>query len=341
MKVLVTGGLGYIGSHTCVELSKKYSVVIVDNLINSKIEVLERLNSIAHSKVIFEKIDLRNKKEVALLFKKHSDISGIIHFAALKAVGESVEKPLLYYENNINSLLNILEQVQQLNSEINFIFSSSCTVYGEPLNLPITEKEPIKKAFSPYGETKQICENIISSSSKLNMNLKSISLRYFNPIGAHESAAIGELPLGKPQNLIPYITQSIAGVRGELTIFGNDYNTPDGTCIRDYIHVVDLANAHIKAFEYLREKEFSTNEVFNIGTGKGTSVMEIIKTFQDCTEKKINYKIGKRRNGDVDVTFADNSKALYTLSWSPKYSLEEALKSAWNWEKNYRKLNNE
>tara|TARA_A100001011_G_scaffold399166_1_gene506582 strand:- start:1315 stop:2340 length:1026 start_codon:yes stop_codon:yes gene_type:complete len=341
MKVLVTGGLGYIGSHTCVELSKKYSVVIVDNLINSKIEVLERLNSIAHSKVIFEKIDLRNKKEVALLFKKHSDISGIIHFAALKAVGESVEKPLLYYENNINSLLNILEQVQQLNSEINFIFSSSCTVYGEPLNLPITEKEPIKKAFSPYGETKQICENIISSSSKLNMNLKSISLRYFNPIGAHESAAIGELPLGKPQNLIPYITQSIAGVRGELTIFGNDYNTPDGTCIRDYIHVVDLANAHIKAFEYLREKEFSTNEVFNIGTGKGTSVMEIIKTFQDCTEKKINYKIGKRRNGDVDVTFADNSKALYTLSWNPKYSLEEALKSAWNWEKNYRKLNNE
>ena len=341
MKVLVTGGLGYIGSHTCVELSKKYSVVIVDNLINSKIEVLERLNSIAHSKVIFEKIDLRNKKEVALLFKKHSDISGIIHFAALKAVGESVEKPLLYYENNINSLLNILEQVQQLNSEINFIFSSSCTVYGEPLNLPITEKEPIKKAFSPYGETKQICENIISSSSKLNMNLKSISLRYFNPIGAHESAAIGELPLGKPQNLIPYITQSIAGVRGELTIFGNDYNTPDGTCIRDYIHVVDLANAHIKAFEYLREKEFSTNEVFNIGTGKGTSVMEIIKTFQDCTEKKINYKIGKRRNGDVDVTFADNSKALNTLSWSPKYSLEQALKSAWNWEKNYRKLNNE
>ncbi len=341
MKVLVTGGLGYIGSHTCVELSKKYSVVIADNLINSKIEVLERLNSIAHSKVIFEKIDLRNKKEVALLFKKHSDISGIIHFAALKAVGESVEKPLLYYENNINSLLNILEQVQQLSSEINFIFSSSCTVYGKPLKLPITEKEPIKKAFSPYGETKQICENIISSSSKLNMNLKSISLRYFNPIGAHESAAIGELPLGKPQNLIPYITQSIAGVRGELTIFGNDYNTPDGTCIRDYIHVVDLANAHIKAFEYLSDKEFSTNEVFNIGTGKGTSVMEIIKSFQNCSGKKINYKIGKRREGDVDSTFADNSKALNTLSWSPKYSLEEALKSAWNWEKNYRKLNNE
>ena len=338
MKVLVTGGLGYIGSHTCVELSKKYSVVIADNLINSKIEVLERLNSIAHSKVIFEKIDLRNKKEVTHLFKKHADISGIIHFAALKAVGESVEKPLLYYENNINSLLNILEQVQQLNSEINFIFSSSCTVYGEPLNLPITEEEPIKKAFSPYGETKQICENIISSSSNLNMNLKSISLRYFNPIGAHESAAIGELPLGKPQNLIPYITQSVAGVRGDLTIFGNDYNTPDGTCIRDYIHVVDLADAHIKALEYLSDKEFSTNEVFNIGTGKGTSVMEIINSFQDCTGKKINYKIGGRRKGDIDATFADNRKSLNTLSWSPRYSIEQALESAWNWEKNYREI---
>ncbi len=338
MKVLVTGGLGYIGSHTCVELSKKYSVVIADNLINSEIEVLDRINNIAHSKVIFEKIDLRNKKEVAFLFEKHGDITGIIHFAALKAVGESIEKPLLYYENNINSLLNILEQVQQLNSEINFIFSSSCTVYGVPLNLPITEEEPIKKAFSPYGETKQICENIISSSSKLNMNLKSISLRYFNPIGAHESAAIGELPLGKPQNLIPYITQSVAGVRGDLTIFGNDYNTPDGTCIRDYIHVVDLADAHIKALEYLSDKEFSTNEVFNIGTGKGTSVMEIINSFQDCTGKKINYKIGGRRKGDIDATFADNRKSLNTLSWSPRYSIEQALESAWNWEKNYREI---
>ena len=338
MKVLVTGGLGYIGSHTCVELSKKYSVVIADNLINSEIEVLDRINNIAHSKVIFEKIDLRNKKEVAFLFEKHGDITGIIHFAALKAVGESIEKPLLYYENNINSLLNILEQVQQLNSKINFIFSSSCTVYGEPLNLPITEEEPIKKAFSPYGETKQICENIISSSSKLNTNLKSISLRYFNPIGAHESAAIGELPLGKPQNLIPYITQTVAGVRKILTIFGNDYNTPDGTCIRDYIHVVDLANAHIRALEYLNDKEFSINEVFNIGTGKGTSVMEIIKSFQDCTGKKINYKIGGRRKGDIDATFADNRKSLNTLSWSPRYSIEQALESAWNWEKNYREI---
>lgn len=338
MKVLVTGGLGYIGSHTSVELSKKYSVVIADNLINSKIEVLDRVNSIAHSKIVFEKIDLKDKKEVALLFKKHSDISGIIHFAALKAVGESIEKPLMYYQNNINSLLNVLEQVQQLNSEINFIFSSSCTVYGEPIKLPITEEEPIKKAFSPYGETKQICENIISSSSKLNKNIKSISLRYFNPIGAHDSAVIGELPLGKPQNLIPYITQSVAGVREELTIFGNDYDTTDGTCIRDYIHVVDLADAHIKALEYLNDKEFSTNEVFNIGTGKGTSVMEIINAFEDSTGKKINYKIGNRRKGDVDSTFADNKKALNKLSWSPKYSLEKALESAWNWEKNYRKI---
>ena len=339
MKVLVTGGLGYIGSHTSVELSKKYSVVIADNLINSKIEVLDRVNSIAHSKIVFEKIDLKDKKEVALLFKKHSDISGIIHFAALKAVGESIEKPLMYYQNNINSLLNVLEQVQQLSSEINFIFSSSCTVYGEPIKLPITEEEPIKKAFSPYGETKQICENIISSSSKLNKNIKSISLRYFNPVGAHDSAVIGELPLGKPQNLIPYITQSVAGVREELTIFGNDYDTTDGTCIRDYIHVVDLADAHIKALEYLNDKEFSTNEVFNIGTGKGTSVMEIINAFEDSTGKKINYKIGNRRKGDVDSTFADNKKALNKLSWSPKYSLEKALESAWNWEKNYRKIN--
>ena len=338
MKVLVTGGLGYIGSHTCVELSKKYSVVIADNLVNSKIEVLDRINTISDSKVIFEKIDLRNKKEVGHLFDKHKDISGIIHFAALKAVGESVEKPLLYYENNINSLINILEQVQQLNSKINFIFSSSCTVYGEPLNLPITEEEPIKKAFSPYGETKQICENILSASSKLNMNLKSISLRYFNPIGAHESAMIGELPLGKPQNLIPYITQSVAGVREELTIFGNDYNTPDGTCIRDYIHVTDLADAHIKALEYLNQKKSLINEFFNIGTGKGTSVMEIIKAFESSTGKKISFKIGKRRKGDVDATYADNKKALKTLCWSPKYSLEQALKSAWNWEKNYRKI---
>ena len=339
MKVLVTGGLGYIGSHTCVELSKKYSVVIADNLVNSKIEVLDRINTISDSKVIFEKIDLRNKKEVGHLFDKHKDISGIIHFAALKAVGESVEKPLLYYENNINSLINILEQVQQLNSKINFIFSSSCTVYGEPLNLPITEEEPIKKAFSPYGETKQICENILSASSKLNMNLKSISLRYFNPIGAHESAMIGELPLGKPQNLIPYITQSVAGVRDELTIFGNDYNTPDGTCIRDYIHVTDLADAHIKALEYLNQKKSLINEFFNIGTGKGTSVMEIINAFERSTGKKISFKIGKRRKGDVDATYADNKKALKTLCWSPKYSLEQALKSAWNWEKNYRKIN--
>jgi UDP-glucose 4-epimerase len=338
MKVLVTGGLGYIGSHACVELSKKYNVVIADNLINSEIEVLERINSISDSKVIFERIDLRNKKEVAHLFKKHKDLSGIIHFAALKAVGESVEKPLLYYENNINSLLNVLEQVQLLNSEINFIFSSSCTVYGEPIQLPITEEEPIKKAFSPYGETKQICENILSASSKLNNHLKSISLRYFNPIGAHESEMIGELPIGKPQNLIPYITQSVAGVREKLTIFGNDYDTPDGTCIRDYIHVTDLADAHIKALEYLIQKESSINEIFNIGTGKGTSVMEIINAFEYSTRKKISYKIGKRRKGDVDATYADNKKALKTLCWSPKYSLEQALKSAWNWEKKYRKI---
>jgi len=338
MKVLVTGGLGYIGSHTCVELSKKYNVVIADNLINSKIEVLERINSISDSKVIFERIDLRNKKEVAHLFKKHKDFSGIIHFAALKAVGESVEKPLLYYENNINSLLNVLEQVQLLKSEINFIFSSSCTVYGEPIQLPITEEEPIKIAFSPYGETKQICENILSASSKLNNHLKSISLRYFNPIGAHKSAMIGELPIGKPQNLIPYITQSVAGVREKLTIFGNDYNTADGTCVRDYIHVTDLADAHIKALEYLIEKESSINEIFNIGTGKGTSVMEIINAFEYSTGEKISFKIGKRRKGDVDATYADNKKALKTLCWSPKYSLEQALESAWNWEKNYRKI---
>ena len=337
MKVLVTGGLGYIGSHTCVELSKNYTVVIADNLINSKIEVLDRINSISHSKLIFEKIDLRIKKDVAQLFKNHPDISGIIHFAALKAVGESVEKPLLYYDNNINSLLNVLELSQQINSKINFIFSSSCTVYGKPLKLPITEEEPIKKAFSPYGETKQICENILYASSKLTKHLKSISLRYFNPIGAHESAMIGELPLGKPQNLIPYITQSVAGVREELTIFGDDYNTADGTCIRDYIHVVDLADAHIKALEYLNEKEFSINEVFNIGTGKGTSVMEIIDAFEKSTGKKISYKIGERRKGDVVTAYADTSKIKEELNWSTKNSLKNALKSAWNWELNLNK----
>lgn len=333
MKVLVTGGLGYIGSHTCVELSKKYSVVIADNLINSKIEVLERLNSIAHSKVIFEKIDLRNKKEVAFLFEKYEDISGIIHFAALKAVGESVEKPLLYYDNNINSLLNILEQLQQRNSKINFIFSSSCTVYGNPKQLPINENAPLNRPQSPYGNSKKIGEEILEDFTLSKRKFKSLSLRYFNPIGAHLSSLIGENPKGIPQNLVPYITKSALGKIPPLTVFGNDYPTPDGTCIRDYIHVVDLARAHVAALNYLNNvSDNSMYEIFNVGTGKGHSVMEVIASFEKVTGKNFDFKVGPRRAGDIISAYADVEKVRKSLGWSSKFGLEEAIQSAWDWE---------
>jgi len=336
-KVIVTGGLGYIGSHTAVELSEKFQVVIVDDLSNSSIEVLEGINEISNSTPIFEKLDLKNKNEVKKLFDKHKDAIGLIHFAAYKAVGESVENPLKYYENNLSSLIYILQEIDKLNHSFNLIFSSSCTVYGQAESLPITEEETIKKAESPYGNTKQISEEILFDYARTNPKINITALRYFNPIGAHHSANIGELPLGIPQNLVPFITQTAAGIHQKLTVFGNDYNTPDGTCIRDYIHVVDLAEVHIVALEYLIEKRNQDNyNVYNVGTGKGSSVLEVIECFVKNTGVKLNYEIGKRRKGDVESAYADNSKAKEDLNWSPKYSLDDAILSAWKWEKKIR-----
>ena len=336
-KVIVTGGLGYIGSHTAVELSEKFQVVIVDDLSNSSIEVLEGINEISNSTPIFEKLDLKNKNEVKKLFDKHKDAIGLIHFAAYKAVGESVENPLKYYENNLSSLIYILQEIDKLNHSFNLIFSSSCTVYGQAESLPITEKESIKKAESPYGNTKQISEEILFDYARTNPKINITALRYFNPIGAHHSANIGELPLGIPQNLVPFITQTAAGIHQKLTVFGNDYNTPDGTCVRDYIHVVDLAEVHIVALEHLIEKRNQDNySVYNVGTGKGSSVLEVIECFVKNTGVKLNYEIGKRRKGDVESAYADNSKAKEDLNWSPKYSLDDAILSAWKWEKKIR-----
>ena len=338
-KVIVTGGLGYIGSHTAVELSNTFQVVIVDDLSNSSINVLDGISKISNSTPIFEKLDLKNKENVKKLFYRHSDAVGLIHFAAYKAVGESVENPLKYYENNLSSLIYLLQEINNLNHSFNFIFSSSATVYGQAIKLPITEKETIKKAESPYGNTKQISEEILFDYCIVNPKINVISLRYFNPIGAHDSCEIGELPIGTPQNLLPFVTQTAAGIHEKITVFGDDYNTHDGTCIRDYIHVVDLAKAHIVAIENLIQQNSKSNyQVFNIGTGKGTSVLEMIKTFIKVTGIKLNYVVGNRRNGDVESAYADNSKALKELKWKSENSLENAILSAWNWEKKIRNL---
>ena len=338
-KVIVTGGLGYIGSHTAVELSNTFQVVIVDDLSNSSINVLDGISKISNSTPIFEKLDLKNKENVKKLFYRHSDAVGLIHFAAYKAVGESVENPLKYYENNLSSLIYLLQEINNLNHSFNFIFSSSATVYGQAIKLPITEKETIKKAESPYGNTKQISEEILFDYCRVNPKINVISLRYFNPIGAHDSCEIGELPIGTPQNLLPFVTQTAAGIHEKITVFGDDYNTHDGTCIRDYIHVVDLAKAHIVAIENLIQQNSKSNyQVFNIGTGKGTSVLEMIKTFIKVTGIKLNYVVGNRRNGDVESAYADNSKALKELKWKSENSLENAILSAWNWEKKIRNL---
>ncbi|WP_418509141.1 UDP-glucose 4-epimerase GalE [Corallibacter sp.] len=333
-KILVTGGLGFIGSHTVVELQNKgFDVVIIDNLSNSSINVLEGITAITKKQPEFEKLDLREKSKVQAFFKKHADIEGIIHFAASKAVGESVGNPLLYYENNINTLVYILQELKGLKSS-NFIFSSSCTVYGQADTLPIKESAPIKPAESPYGNTKQIGEEIIKDTCKVNDDLNAISLRYFNPIGAHESVHIGELPIGVPQNLVPFITQTAIGIREQLSVFGDDYPTQDGTCIRDYIHVVDLAKAHVIALERLLSKSNSDNyEVFNLGTGTGSSVLEVIKSFESVSEEKLNYKIANRREGDVIAAYADTEKANNVLGWTSKLSLDDAMRSAWNWQK--------
>ena len=335
--ILVTGGLGFIGSHTVVELQQAgYEVIIVDNLSNSSIEVLDRISKITGKKPIFEQIDLREKGKVEDFFQRYNSIEGVIHFAASKAVGESVEKPLLYYENNIASLIYILQELQK-KEKVSFIFSSSCTVYGQADELPVSENAPFKQAESPYGNTKQINEEIIRDTCHISANIKAISLRYFNPIGAHSSALIGELPNGVPQNLVPYITQTAIGLRESLSVYGNDYPTPDGTCIRDYIHVVDLAKAHIAALErLLKENNESNYEVFNIGTGKGSSVLEVIKAFEKVTGQALPYKIVGRRAGDVVSAYANTYKANKELLWKAELTLEDALLSAWNWEKKLR-----
>jgi UDP-glucose 4-epimerase len=337
MKILVTGGLGFIGSHTVVELQNKgFEVVIIDNLSNSSIDVLDGITAITGIKPHFEKLDLRDKADVIRFFEKHNDIIGVIHFAANKAVGESVQKPLMYYENNIGTLVYMLQEISKLEKQ-NFIFSSSCTVYGQADELPITENAPVKPAESPYGNTKQVGEEIIRDTCKVNESLKSISLRYFNPIGAHPSAEIGELPIGVPQNLVPYITQTAIGLREQLSVFGGDYPTPDGTCVRDYIHVVDLAKAHVLALQRLLDGKNNSNyEVFNLGTGKGSSVLEAIQSFDKVSGEKLNYQIVDRREGDVTAAYADTNKANDILGWKTELTLDDAMASAWKWEQKIR-----
>ena len=336
MKVLVTGGLGFIGSHTVVELQNVgFEPVIIDNLSNSSIEVLDRITNITGKKPLFEQMDLRDKTSVQNFFKKHHDVSGVIHFAASKAVGESVENPLLYYENNINALVYILQELQQ-KEEAHFIFSSSCTVYGQAEKMPITEDASVQPAMSPYGNTKQIGEEIITDVVKVS-NINSILLRYFNPIGAHPTAEIGELPIGVPQNLVPFITQTGIGLRQELSVYGDDYPTTDGTAIRDYIHVVDLAKAHVVALQRLIEKKnLSKIETFNLGTGTGSSVLEVITAFEKVSGKKLPYKIVGRREGDITSAYANTDKANNVLGWKAQSTLEESLASAWKWEQKIR-----
>jgi UDP-glucose 4-epimerase len=348
-KVLVTGGAGYIGSHTAVALQEKgYEVIIADNLSNSCVEVISQIAEITGVRPAFEKIDLVDGLAVVDVFKKYAPIDAVIHFAAYKAVGESVQKPLEYYRNNIVSLLNVLEGMKTIGCE-RIVFSSSCTVYGSPDELPVTEFSPRKDAMSPYGNTKRIAEDILKDTVYAEngagvMGLKVVSLRYFNPIGAHPSALIGELPLGVPNNLMPYITQTAAGMREMLSVFGNDYNTPDGTCIRDYIHVCDLAEAHVAALEYVpslselcvpaTESEAASSfiDTFNIGTGEGYSVLEVIKSFEKTSGVKLNYKFAPRRDGDVEKIYGSASKAERLLCWKAVCSIDDMTGSAWKWQ---------
>lgn len=339
-KILVTGGTGYIGSHTVVELQQSgYEVIIVDNLSNSGIEVLDNIEKITGIKPACEVFDLADRDKTASFFENNKDIDAIIHFAAFKAVGESVQKPLNYYRNNLVSLMNILENQIRLGIA-NMVFSSSCTVYGQPEILPVTEQTPRKDAESPYGNTKRISEDILRETIAVNAQIRGIALRYFNPVGAHPSALIGELPLGVPQNLVPFITQTAAGLRDELKVFGNDYNTPDGSAVRDYINVVDLAKAHVIAIErLLNGKNKSNYEVFNLGTGTGLSVLEVVTGFERATGVKLNYKIVDRRAGDVEKIWADTTFANEELGWKAEKELDETLLSAWNWEKRVRGIN--
>ena len=337
MKILVTGGLGFIGSHTVVELQNEgYEVVIIDDCSNADEKVLDGITAITGKKPVFEKIDLKERSKVEGFFKRHQDIEGVIHFAASKAVGESVEKPLLYYENNIGTLVYMLKELSKKNSA-SFIFSSSCTVYGQADTMPITENAPVKPAESPYGNTKQIGEEIIRDTCKVTPGLNAIALRYFNPMGAHPSSEIGELPIGVPQNLVPFITQTGVGLREQLSVFGDDYPTSDGTCVRDYIYVVDLAKAHVVALQRLLGGKNKDNyEVFNVGTGKGSTVLEVIKSFEKVSGRKLNYKIVDRRPGDITSAYADTTLANKELGWKAQYSLDQAMKSAWDWEQKIR-----
>lgn len=331
-KILVTGGTGYIGSHTVVELIQQgYEVLIVDNFSNSQAGVLNNIEKITGVRPAFEKIDLADSQSTADFFNRQQGIDGIIHFAAFKAVGESVADPLMYYRNNLYSLIHVLEGMKKHGIE-NLVFSSSCTVYGQPEELPVTEKAPVQKAWSPYGNTKQMSEEIIQFTVATSQ-VKAIALRYFNPIGAHESALIGELPLGTPNNLMPFVTQTAIGIRECLSVFGGDYNTPDGTAVRDYIHVVDLAKAHIIAVERMMTKKGKSNfEVFNLGTGNGFSVLEVIRSFEKVTAQKLNYKIVDRRAGDVEKVWADTRFANEELGWKAARGLDVMTLSAWKWE---------
>ncbi len=337
-KILVTGGAGYIGSHTVVELQNSgYEVVIIDDFSNSLPDSLKGIESITGKKPFFEQLDLCDAAGLKLFFNKHKNIAGCIHFAASKAVGESVNKPLHYYRNNLNSLMNLME-CMIANGVEPLVFSSSCTVYGQPEKLPVTEDAPILKALAPYGNTKQICEEIIQDTITSGVKVKAIALRYFNPIGAHPSAKIGELPQGIPNNLVPYITQTAFGVRKELSVYGNDYNTPDGSCIRDYIHVVDLAKAHVIAISRLingiNKKPY---EIFNLGTGNGYSVFEVIKAFEKASGKPLPHKVVPRREGDIEKIYADTKFANEELGWKAQLGIDDMMAHAWAWEQYYRK----
>ncbi|MFM1753929.1 MAG: hypothetical protein RLZZ236_868 [Bacteroidota bacterium] len=336
MKILVTGGLGFIGSHTVVELQNEgFEVIVVDNLSNTSLSVLDGIQNITGIVPAFEQLDLRDKQKVNDFFKRHADIEGVIHFAASKAVGESVGNPLLYYENNINALVYVLQELEK-KSTANLIFSSSCTVYGQAETMPITESSSVQVALSPYGNTKQIGEEIITDTARAT-NINAILLRYFNPIGAHPSAEIGELPLGVPQNLVPFITQTGMGLRDELSVYGNDYPTSDGTAVRDYIHVVDLAKAHVIAMQrLLNKKNLNQVETFNLGTGTGSSVLEVIHAFEKVSGQKLPYKIVARREGDITEAYANTDKANTVLGWKAQSTLEEAMASAWKWEQKIR-----
>ncbi|MDB5013082.1 MAG: UDP-galactose 4-epimerase [Daejeonella sp.] len=332
-KILVTGGTGFIGSHTVVELlNAGYTPIIVDNLSNSSEKILDQIEKITGVKPEFHNFDLCDEKLTIDFVSQNPDITGVIHFAAFKAVGESVQKPLEYYRNNFYSLINLLTAYAK--SRVNFVFSSSCTVYGQPDVLPVTEEAPVKKAQSPYGNTKQISEEILEEYSAVHPDLKVTSLRYFNPVGAHETALIGELPIGVPQNLVPFITQTAIGKREKLTVYGNDYDTPDGSCVRDYIHVVDLAKAHVAAIKKMEQQtERSNYDVFNIGTGKGSTVLEVINAFEAVSGEKLNYVIGPRREGDVEKVYGDVTKSNKELGWKTELDVNEMMRSAWAWEK--------